>query len=141
MHHSCFCQPVFWVPPKSALHFFSVCPNFGPPAGQVDGCGPSNNTIFSPLHKMVLLIQSGAFQYEGARFDHHICKLWIQQCLCSQHHHNCQGLLPQKYSCYGSLLVSSHHSGKKFTFGRNAKDNCLRTSKWMVADASWFTMH
>lgn len=112
MLRSCLCQPVFRVPPEPTLCFISLGANSCPPSREVDGCNPPNETILCPLYKMVIFDESRAFQSERACADHHICQLWIKQCLCCEHHHNCSGILQKETASCISLFVSTNHSGK-----------------------------
>lgn len=107
-------ESVLWLPPKSALHIICLCSDHCASAGQVNG-GDSPQEAYPHSHdKLVVFAEPGAIQHERARLDHHICQLGLQFCLCCEHHHHSEGLLPQEHAPSCGVLVISYHPGESF---------------------------
>ena len=116
MRRPCFCEPIFRVPPKSAIDFLCLSTNSCAPSGEANGCLASKDGISSPSHKMVLLTQSWALQSERTCFDHHLCQFWGRWGLCGSYSHQCQGFLPQGTPSSSSLPLITNYSGIFFLF-------------------------
>lgn len=111
MCNPCICEPVFRVPPKSAINFLCLSTNSCAPSGEANGCMASSKGNSSPIHKVVVLVESWAFQSERTCSDHHLCQFWCGWSVCSSYPHQCQGFLPQGTPSSSSLSVITNYSG------------------------------